>query len=154
MDAKEKKYDDKINQTTLKLIQEDLKENNHYVKQFKSAGEIFNANPNKDMKLVFKSKGSAGAKKKHEDPVVNDVCIIAPGDQTEKRDVVLFRNKSSHPDQKEIVEINQFHPMYDPCSYPLILPSGDSGFSYDAELKKTNGKKVSELEFYRFHTPW
>jgi hypothetical protein len=53
LDAKEKKYDDKINQTTLKLIQEDLKENNHYVKQFKSAGEIFNANPNKDMKLVY-----------------------------------------------------------------------------------------------------
>ena len=149
--AKEKNYDDKIDMNTLKLIQEELKETNKYVKQFKSAADIFNANPEKDIKIVFKSKGSAGAKKKHRDPVVTDVCIIAPGDQTQKRDIVLYRNKSSHPDQKEITSINQFHAIYDPSCYPLILPSGDDGFSYDAEFLKTNGKKISELEFYRFH---
>ena len=97
------------------------------------------------MKLVFKLKGSAGAKKKHEDPIVSDVCVIAPGDQTEKRDIVLDRSKSCHPNQKEVAEINQFHPMYDPTCYPLILPGGDDGFSFDSELTKTNGKKISEL---------
>ena len=58
---------------------------------------------------------------------MTDVCVVAPGDKTGKGDVLLYQNKNSHPNQKEIVEINQFHAMYDPSSYPLILTGGDDG---------------------------
>ena len=151
LDAKNKKYDDKIDMKTLKMIQDDLKMNNQYVKKFKSGADIFEANPTENLKMVFKAKGSAGAATKTQDPVITDVCVVAPGDQTEKRDIVLYRNKSSHPDQKEVTEIHQFHPMYDPTCYPLILPGGDDGYSFDSEMTKTDGKKLSELEFYRYH---
>ena len=98
-DAKVKKYDEKINMSTLKLIQDDLKANNKYVKLFKSGADIFEARPNENLKMVFKAKGSAGAAKKTEDPLVTDVCVIAPGDQTENSCILKCPNIiSNHTD--------------------------------------------------------
>ena len=78
-----------IDRATLKLIQKELKKINPYVKTFNATAKIFLNNPNKKLKMVIKAKGSIGAKKRVEKPLVQDVVVIAPGDQTEKRDVVL-----------------------------------------------------------------
>ena len=141
----------KVKIDTLKIIENELKEVNFFVKQFKSAAEVFEANPNKALKLVFKAKGSAGTKRKHLNPDVSDVVVITPGEQTKPRDVVLYRHKVDHPKQNETIRINENHVMYDPTAYPLILPYGDFGFSIDREILKTNNKKVTAMEFYRYH---
>ena len=58
-----------------------------------SAQQIFQSQPSKNLRVNFKAKGSAGSQKKDFKPDVSDVVIIAPGDQTEPRDVVLYRSK-------------------------------------------------------------
>ena len=141
----------KVNIATLKIIQNELKEVNVIVRQYKSAAEMLEANPKKELKMVFKAKGSKGAKKKHMNPDISDVVVIAPGTQTEPRDVVLYRNKDDHPKQNETTRINENHIIYDPTAYPLILPYGDYGFSIDREILKTNKRKLKAMEFYRYH---
>lgn len=51
--------------------------------------------------MVFKAKSSQGAKKRHLNPDVSEVVIVAPGEQTEPRDIVLYRNTADAPNQKE-----------------------------------------------------
>ena len=98
---------------TLKIIQQELKGINFLIQQFMSAADLFRTNPEKPLKMVFKSKGSAGSKKKHIRP---DISVI-----------------------------------YDPAAYPLILPYGDYGYSIDRDLNKENKRKLTAMEFYRYH---
>ena len=137
-----------IDRGTLRLIQKELKKINPYVKTFNATAKIFLNNPNKKLKMVIKAKGSIGAKKRVEKPLVQDVVVIAPGDQTEKRDVVLYRNKKDHPKQNDTVHIDENHYMYDPTAYPVILPFGDNGYSIDHSYDK---KGLTALQFYRYH---
>jgi hypothetical protein len=137
--------------TTLKIIQEELNEINFFVQQYRSAASVFEAEPEKKLRMVFKSKGSAGSKKKHLNPDISDVVIITPGEQTQPRDVVLYPHRDDHPNQNETIRINENHVMYDPTAYPLILPFGDYGFSIDREVFKGSGRKVTAMEFYRYH---
>ena len=103
----------------MKLIQNELKSNNPYVKVFANAAKLFAKNPEKKLKMMIKAKGSIGAKKKKQKPSVQDVVVIAPGEQTEKRDVVLYRSQKDHPSQNDTVRIDENHFMYDPTAYPL-----------------------------------
>ena len=140
-----------IHTDTLKIIQQELKGVNFLVQQFMSAADVFKANPEKPLKMVFKSKGSAGAKKKYMRPDISDVVVIAPGEQTEPRDVVLYRYKNDHPTKNDTTRIDENHVMYDPAAFPIILPYGDYGFSFDRELYKENKRKLTAMEFYRYH---
>ena len=54
--------------------------------------DIFQSRPTEDLCLKIKSNGSRDAKRRTLMPDVSDVVVIAPGDQTEPRDIVL----SSH----------------------------------------------------------
>jgi hypothetical protein len=144
------KGDGKVNEGTLSRIQNELKTVNFYVKQFQSAAEVFKSNPSKDFKVVFKAKGSEASQKRHFKPDISDVVIIAPGDQTEPRDVVLYKSKTQHPGGNDTVRINEFNKMYDPAAYPLLLPFGDDGYSLPAPVK-TNNKTLTAVEFYRYH---
>ena len=97
------KGQEKVNEKTLELIQRNLKDVNFYVKQFMSAQQIFKSQPSKNLRVNFKAKGSAGSQKRDFKPDVSDVVIIAPGDQTEPRDVVLYRSKEHHPGRNDSV---------------------------------------------------
>ena len=142
---KEKKV---IDRDTLKLLQRELKKVNPYVKIFKATAKLFQENPEKKLKMVIKAKGSIGAKKQKKKPAVEDVVVVAPGDQTEPRDVVLYRSQKEHPKQNETVRIDENHFMYDPTAYPIILPFGDDGFSIDHTYDK---KGLTALQYYRYH---
>ena len=145
-----------IRKDTLTLIQETLKKVNPLVREFKSGADIFNRRPNQDIRIVFKAKGSLGAHKRHLNPDVSNVVILAPGEQTEPRDVILYRTAADAPNHKETTQISELHAMYDPAAYPLILPHGDAGFSYDNPVMKVNEtstttRNVTVQEFFRFH---
>ena len=83
IEHEEKHEKEGIKKGTLEAIQNELKNFNYYVKKYQSAADIFKSNPEKNLRMVFKSKGSMGAKKKDNMPQINDVVVIAPGDQTE-----------------------------------------------------------------------
>ena len=100
--------------------------------------------------MVFKSKGSMGAKKRDNMPNINDVVVIAPGDQTEHRDVVLYRSKQFCPEGYGAVRIHELHKAYDATAYVLILPHGDNGFHLPAPVKE-NRRNLSINDFYIFH---
>ena len=92
-----------INKKLLGNLQDMLKECNYYVQQFQAAANIFASRPTEDLRLVMKSKGSKEAQKKTFMPDVSDVVVIAPGDQTERRDVVLYRSSRFHPKGNDTV---------------------------------------------------
>lgn len=94
--------------------------------------------------MVFKAKSSQGAKKCHHNPDVTELVIVAPGEQTEPRDIVLYRTTADAPNQRETTIIHEFHPMYDPAAYPLILPHGNAGFSIDNPIMKVHGNQARE----------
>ena len=144
---------EKLDCSTMKVLQENLHNINFYVQQYQQAADILTADPSKELRLIFKAKGSKNVKKQYSLPDVGDVGILAPGDLTEPRDIVLYPSKSAHPSGRATVRINQYHPMYDPTAYVLLFPHGDEGYSLPAPLKvdKMVGKKVTELEFYRYH---
>ena len=137
-----------VRRETLKLIQEELKKKNPYVTMFKTAAKLFLKSPEKKLKMVIKAKGSIGAKKKKKNPTVQDVIVVAPGEQTEPRDVVLYKTQEDHPSKNDTVHVDENHYMYDPTAYPLILPFGDAGFSIDHDYAKKN---LTAVEFYRYH---
>ena len=115
---------------------------------FKTAAKLFLKSPEKKLKMVIKAKGSIGAKKKKKNPTVQDVIVVAPGEQTEPRDVVLYKTQEDHPSKNDTVHVDENHYMYDPTAYPLILPFGDAGFSIDHDYAKKN---LTAVEFYRYH---
>ena len=142
---------DRINKMTLETIQNELKVCNFYVRKYHSAAEMFKANPEDNLRMVFKSKGSLGTKKKDNMPQINDVVVIAPGEQTEPRDIVLYRSRKFCPDGYDAVRINELHKAYDPTAYALILPHGDDGFSIPPPLKEDGKHQLSINDFYIYH---
>ena len=100
--------------------------------------------------MVIKSKGSKEAQKKSFLPDIADVVVIAPGDQTEKRDVVLYKSKSCHPKENDTVHIDELHKSYDPTAYVLLFPKGDDGYSIPPPLKRNN-RALTAMDFYSFY---
>ena len=158
-ESQEKELDDRIyhlkprerkivKRDTLNIIQSELKKTSPYLNEFKAAAKIFQDNPDKQLKMVIKAKGSVAAKKRKQNPNVEDIIVVAPGEQTEPRDVVLYRSHTEHPSKNDTVHIHENHFMYDPTAYPLVLPYGDDGYSIDHIYSK---RKLTALDFYRYH---
>ena len=152
IDARLKHFDrpKTIDRKVLGKLQDMLTNCNFYVKQYKAAVDIFSSRPTEDLRLVIKSKGSKEAQKKTLMPDVADVVIIAPGDQTERRDIVLYKSKSSHPKGNDTVHIHELNPAYDPTAYVLLLPNGDDGYSIPPPIK-SNKRPLTAMDFYSFH---
>ena len=139
-----------INRKVLGDLQDMLKRSNFYAKRYEAAKEIFKARPTEDLRLIMKSKGSKEAQKKTLLPDISDVVVIAPGDQTERRDVVLYKSKDAHPTGNDSVRIHELHKSYDPTAYVLLFPFGDDGYSIPPQLKE-NLKPLTAMDFYSFH---
>jgi hypothetical protein len=140
----------KINKKVLENLQNMLKDCNFYVQRYQAAADIFASRPTEDLRLVMKAKGSKEAQKKTFMPDVSDVVVIAPGDQTERRDVVLYKSRAFHPSGNDTVRIHELHKSYDPTAYVLILPNGDDGYSIPPPLKQ-NSRPLTAMDFYSFH---
>ena len=139
-----------INKTVLRKLQDMLEGCNLYIKQFRTAAEIFTSRPTENLRLVMKTKGSKEARKKTFMPDVSDVVVIAPGDQTERRDVILYKSRNDHPSGNDTVRIHELHQSYDPTAYILIFPHGDDGYSIPPPLK-SNGRPLTAMDFYSYH---
>ena len=102
-----------VDQTILSKLQEILNEVNFYVQQFQMAANIFQSRPTEELCLKIKSKGSRDARRRTPMPDVSDVVVIAPGDQIEHRDIVLYKSRSMHPSRNDAIKINELNQAYD-----------------------------------------
>ena len=106
-----------------------IKEVNSYAVKYKQIGEVMKDKPTEDVRLVLKATGATVDPRRYNLPTGTDVAIIIPTDceHTSSRDVVIYKNSSSHPDGHYLMNINTLNPMYDPLIYVLMFPHGDMG---------------------------
>ena len=123
-----------------------LHDNNHYVKVFKVAKEIFEQeNIPTDVKIVINEtkRPSGEHSRRYNRPLSDEVAVLMPNDATNNRDIVL------HYRDGGLKRISELHRSYDPLQYPLLFPHGYNG--WHANLKLQNGRKLTALVYYRYH---
>jgi len=81
----------------------------------------------------------------------DDVSLIIPDEYGERsfRDVVLAKRDGSGFNR-----IPASHPGYMPLAYPLMFPSGKSGFRWNLQLHQRRGRtmtRVTPRAYYRFY---
>ena len=139
--------------TLMQELQGMIKEVNPYAVKYKQIGEVMKDKPTEDVQLVLKATGATVDPRKYNLPTGTDVAIIIPRDceHTSSRDVVIYKNSSSHPDGHYLMNINTLNPMYDPLIYVLMFPHGDMGWQIGSH-KLINRRKDSctVLQYYKY----
>ena len=76
-------------------------------------------------------------------PSSDEIGILMPNEPTDNRDIILHY-RDGHLDR-----VSELHRAYDALQYPLLFPYGTEG--YHIYLRRRNGKKVSQMDYYSFH---
>ena len=77
-------------------------------------------------------------------PISNEIGILMPNELTHNWGIVLqYRNG-------QLQHVSELHRSYDALQYPLPFPHGTDG--YNIYLRHHNGKKVTQITCYAFHT--
>ena len=73
----------------------------------------------------------------------SEIAVLMESEPTHNRDIVL-RSKDN-----TLKRISELHRFYDALQYPLLYPFGTE--SYSIYLKASNGRKITQLQFYSYH---
>ena len=107
-------------------------------------------NLTQDIKLVLRAHDERSSidPRRYNLPTGTDVAVILPVDEqnASERDVVVYKNATSHPNGKSLMKIKAAHPMYDPLMYVLMFPFGDVGWEINY---KSGKKKYTAMQCYR-----
>ena len=132
---------DIVHELSLMLHQE-----NQYVQNLQTAQELLRDNDsNQALKVVIyeEKRPRTEHARRFNRPVSDEIGILMPNAPTNNRDIVLhYRN--GHLDQ-----VSELHRAYDALQYPLLFPYGTDG--YHIYLRRSSGKKVSQMDYYSFH---
>ena len=132
---------DIVHELSLMLHQE-----NQYVQNLQTAQELLRDNDsNQALKVVIyeEKRPRTEHARRFNRPVSDEIGILMPNEPTNNRDIVLhYRN--GHLDQ-----VSELHRAYDALQYPLLFPYGTDG--YHIYLRRSSGKKVSQMDYYSFH---
>ncbi len=63
-----------------------------------------------------------------------------PATKPVAKDIVVYKSAEEHPEKKNIVYLNDSHPMYDPLLYVLLFPFGDKGWE--------NCSNMTRMKYY------
>ena len=141
----------KLDRTVLKELQDIIKAVNPYAQLYKHAGDIMKENPSQDVKLVLRAHDEKSNIDPHiyNLPTGTDLAVILPVDRQDasQRDVVVYKNATSHPAGKYLMNIKATQPMYDPLMYVLMFPFGDLGWERDY---KSGNKKYTAMQYYKY----
>lgn len=119
---------------------------NQYVQQLKTAHEhLLNNNTNEGWKVVIyeEKRPRTEHARRFNRPSSDEIGILMPNEPTDNRDIVLHY-RDGHLDR-----VSELHRAYDALQYPLLFPYGTEG--YHIYLRRRNGKKVSQMDYYSFH---
>lgn len=101
-----------------------LEENNHLVKTFRMARDLFKNDNVVDMKIVMKVSRSTSGRENHITPS-DEIAVLMIGDDDpncEDRDIIV----SSKTDG--LKRITALHPLMMALQYPVLFPHGEDGF--------------------------
>ena len=130
-----------------------LDEVNPYVKNFRSAGERFNTNPQEAFHMrIISDRLKDG--RTYNTPTTSEVAALIPRDfnlDMDKRDIVLQKHSG------KLMRINEIHPSYLALQYPLLFTYGEDGFRLGIQkgvteaTKKLKKQTISMRQYYAFH---
>ena len=112
-----------------------IKEVNPYAEKYKQVGEVIKDKPTEDVQLVLQATGKTVDPRRYNLPTGTDVAIIIPtdGQHVHGRDVVIYKNASSHPKGHYLMS-DDFASVY---SIPIIVYPNSTGDSNPCKGKTT-----------------
>ena len=119
---------------------------NQYVRHFKTARELFLSNATSEgWKVVIyeEKRPRTEHARRFNRPTSDEIGILMPNEPTNNRDIVL------HYRGGQLDRVSELHRAYDALQYPLLFPYGTDG--YHIYMRRSNGKKVSQMDYYSFH---
>lgn len=134
------------------LIKEELNRYNPFVKKYRTASTMLNANSALNLKMrLIGNRNTDG--RLYNLPSCDEVAALIVGDIDDDYNVrdIIIEKHSGKPKR-----INELHASYLPLQYPLLFPYGEDGYRADVlhsdiSLEKTKIKnRVSMREFFAF----
>ncbi|KAF6169824.1 hypothetical protein GIB67_034216, partial [Kingdonia uniflora] len=120
----------------LKIIQDNLKEYNLFVRIYRQTYEVLNdaySTDNQDVNVhAHLHYSSRTDRRRYNLPSTDEIVVIIPGNGQEApstKDIVVYL-RGGH----ELMRISECHPSYLPMHYVLLFPHGEMG--WEAEMKK------------------
>ncbi|XP_056848871.1 uncharacterized protein LOC130499009 [Raphanus sativus] len=149
------KKSDTLKEEIIEVLMKMLNEVNPYVKQFRSARERFDTNPDDAFHMRIISDRLRDGRT-YNTPTASEVAALIPGDfnmDMDKRDIVLQRHSG------KLFRINEIHASYLALQYPLLFTYGEDGFRLGIKkcvteaTKKQKKATISMRQFfaYRLH---
>lgn len=134
---------DNLKRDIVHELQHTLHTHNSYIRDLKSAYELAKHNRLKDFNISIQESARPMGEhaRRYNAPTCKEIAILMPSEPYGQRDIIISSRSN------ELRRICELHPSYDPLQYPLLFPTGNDGWSL--RLKFT--KKVSQLQFYRWH---
>ena len=146
------KKKDNLRKDIIEVLIKVLDEVNPYVKNFRSAGERFNTNPQEAFHMrIISDRLKDG--RTYNTPTSSEVAALIPGDfnlDMDKRDIVLQKHSG------KLMRINEIHPSYLALQYPLLFTYGEDGFRLGIQkgvteaTKKLKKQTISMRQYYAF----
>ena len=143
---------DGLKKEIIEPIMKMLNDVNPYVKQFRSAKERFQMNPEKTFHMRIVSRSDKDGRT-YNIPTASEVAALIPGDFNlgmDKRDIVL-QHKSGR-----LTRIDEIHISYLALQYPLLFVYGEDGFRVGIKKGVTEASKklkkdtISMRQFFAF----
>ncbi|XP_058768606.1 uncharacterized protein LOC131642370 [Vicia villosa] len=141
-----------IERPVVKKLKMMLDQHNVHAKAFRMARDVLRTNSFTDLKLRLISDRSEDGRV-YNKPTVSEVAALIVGDidYADKRDILIQRRNGG------LQRIDEFHPAYLACQYPLIFPYGEDGYRknimhryrHETEVTKRNRQSIKDWFSYR-----
>ncbi|KAG2191246.1 hypothetical protein INT47_012402 [Mucor saturninus] len=138
---------------TLGDLQTLMHDINPIVRDFKTMNQYLIENPNHvaDVAMIFQAEGLPDPRRYNSPINSTEVGILILGsDNRQEGYEIRVRYIIIRPqNQGQLKSINELNQVYDPMSYALIFPTGQSG--WHKSCVSESGLKVTTMQFYSFH---
>ncbi len=139
----------RLQEDLLHQLQEELKESNDYVRQFRCLMDY-----NTRTRVVIKPKKhpAGGAHPRtYNAPTTGEVAALITDSDVplEKQDLVLYLRQANPDTRSAIQRVPATHRSYDALFYVLLLPWGTDGF--EVGMRSFAGQKLTIAKYYRYH---
>ena len=149
---------DNLLRKVLKICQNCLIEHNSLIQKFKQLYIEYKSKPTNDYMIEFidyknkkfSQQNFLGAY----DPKTcwDQICGLVPYSEDtirhkNGRQVYIQCRATSDKPCSDLIRWNEGHPLIDPCSYPILFPTGILGWN---KLDKIGGSKITANKFYRW----
>lgn len=136
-------HDRSLKRNVVNMLQDCLQTHNKYITEIKAAYQYANQNKLKNFNIsIHENARPLGEhERRYNAPSCKEVAILMPNEPFGHRDIIICLKND------QLKRICELHPAYDPLQYPLLFPTGNTGWSLAVKINK----KVTQLQFYKFY---